>query len=136
MLVVYDSKTGNVKRFVSKLDVEHVQIRDGLVVDRPFVLITYTTGFGQVPQSTLKFLEDNGELLQGVAASGNTNWGVRYGLAGDQVAQMYSVPLLMKFELSGTKKDVERFIQEVKQIDYTHANSTRFTNANSQLDTA
>ncbi|GAA0135414.1 class Ib ribonucleoside-diphosphate reductase assembly flavoprotein NrdI [Paenibacillus sp. YSY-4.3] len=136
MLVVFDSKTGNVKRFVSKLDVEHIQIRDGLVVDQPFVLITYTTGFGQVPQTTLKFLEDNGELLQGVAASGNTNWGVRYGLAGDQVAEMYSVPLLMKFELSGTKKDVERFIQEVKQIDYTNANSTTFANANTQLDTA
>ncbi|WP_055107880.1 class Ib ribonucleoside-diphosphate reductase assembly flavoprotein NrdI [Paenibacillus ihumii] len=136
MLVVYDSKTGNVKRFVSKLDVEHVQIRDGLVVDRPFVLITYTTGFGQVPASTLEFLEANGDLLQGVAASGNTNWGVRYGLAGDQVAEMYSVPLLMKFELSGTKKDVERFKQEVMQIDYINASSTAYANTNSQLDTA
>ncbi len=136
MLVVFDSKTGNVKRFVSKLDVEHVQIQDGLILDQPFVLITYTTGFGQVPQTTLKFLEDNGELLQGVASSGNTNWGVRYGLAGDQVAEMYSVPLLMKFELSGTKKDVERFKQEVKQIVYTYSNPNTHPNANSQLDTA
>lgn len=136
MLVVFDSKTGNVKRFVSKLGLEHIQIRDGLVVNEPFVLITYTTGFGQVPASTLKFLEDNNELLQGVATSGNTNWGTRYGLAGDQVAEQYSVPLLMKFELSGTKQDVERFKQEVKQIVYTNANSNPRANANSKLDTA
>ncbi|MNJ67594.1 ribonucleotide reductase stimulatory protein [compost metagenome] len=82
----------------------------------------------------MKFLEDNGQLLQGVASSGNTNWGMRYGLAGDQVADKYSVPLLMKFELSGTKNDVERFKQEVNHIVYTNPNSN--TNSNSKLDTA
>lgn len=126
MLIVFDSKTGNVKRFVNKLELECVQITEGLTVDQPYVLITYTTGVGQVPQTTLKFLEENSRWLQGVASSGNMNWGARYGLAGDRVAEMYSVPLLMKFELSGTNKDVERFKQEVNQI----------VHATFQLDTA
>ncbi|GIP32257.1 class Ib ribonucleoside-diphosphate reductase assembly flavoprotein NrdI [Paenibacillus sp. J2TS4] len=119
MLIVFDSKTGNVKRFVSKLGRECVQITDGLTVDQPFILITFTTGVGQAPPTTLQFLENNGHLLQGVASSGNMNWGTRYGLAGDRIAEMYSVPLLMKFELSGTNKDVERFKQEVDNIVHT-----------------
>lgn len=124
VLIVYDSKTGNVKRFVSKLDMKSVQITENLAIDQPFILITYTTGFGQVPQSTLDFLGRNGHFLQGVATSGNMNWGTRYGLAADHVARLYSVPILMKFELSGTKKDVEGFIQEVNHIvTYTKVDS-------------
>lgn len=116
MLIVYDSKTGNVKRFVSKLHFPCVQIKEGLVINQPFILITYTTGFGQVPLSTLNFLEQNSHWLQGVAASGNMNWGTNYGRAADHIAQKFSVPLLMKFELSGTRSDVQRFIQEVNHI--------------------
>lgn len=126
MLIVFDSKTGNVKRFVNKLGMDSVQIADGLIVDQPFVLITFTTGFGQVPQSTLQFLEENSDWMQGVAVSGNMNWGTRFGLAGDRISDQYGVPLLMKFELSGTNKEVERFKQEVNDI----------VHANLKLDTA
>lgn len=119
MLVVFDSKTGNVKRFVNKLNMNVMQITDDLLIDEPFVLITYTTGVGQVPEATQRFLERNSHHMQAVAVSGNTNWGMRYGLAGDQIAEQYEVPLMMKFELSGMKKDVERFIQEVDHIVHT-----------------
>lgn len=124
VLIVFDSKTGNVKRFVSKLGLKSVQITENLVINQPYILITYTTGVGQVPQSTLMFLERNNQFLMAVATSGNMNWGTRYGLAADHVARMYSVPILMKFELSGTKKDVEKFIQEVSNIvTYTKVDS-------------
>lgn len=126
MLIAFDSKTGNVKRFVQKLDMECLQITADCVVDQPFILVTYTTGFGQAPQATLNFLAANGHLLQGVVSSGNMNWGARYGLAGDHIADMYGVPLLMKFELSGTNKDVMQFKQEVSQFVY----------ANRKMDTA
>ncbi len=119
VLIVYDSKTGNVKRFIGKLNkLDCVQITDGLIVDEPFVLVTYTTGFGQVPASTAQFLDRCGYLMRAVAASGNRNWGARYGLAADQVAAHYQVPILMKFELSGTSRDVERFYQEVNNHVY------------------
>lgn len=117
MLIAYDSKTGNVKRFVDKLGMECVRISADVELHEPFILITYTTGFGQAPQSTLEFLEEHSHLLQGVAASGNMNWGTRYGLAADHIARKYSVPVLMKFELSGTKRDIDNFIREVHYFD-------------------
>lgn len=118
MRIVYDSKTGNVKRFIQKLDMECIQITPDLQMDEPFILITYTTGFGQTPQMTDQFLTGNGHLLQAVVSSGNMNWGTRYGLAADRVAEQYGVPILMKFELSGTNRDVIRFKQEVNQFVY------------------
>lgn len=118
MLIVFDSRTGNVKRFVLKLGRECVQITEGLSINQPFVLVTYTTGAGQVPLTTERFLKENGKWLLGVASSGNMNWGMRYGLAGDRIAEHYSVPLLCKFELSGTWKDVEKFNREVETLVY------------------
>lgn len=116
LLIAYDSCTGNVKRFVGKLDHEHIRIDAELKVQRPFVLITYTTGFGQVPERTMRFLEQNAAWLRGVAASGNRNWGTRFGLAADHISRLFQVPILMKFELSGTASDVERFTREVDSL--------------------
>lgn len=120
MRIVYDSKTGSVKRFVQKLHVNGIQITNGLVMEGPYVLITYTTGFGQVPPTTERFLEHNAAWLRGVVSSGNQNWGLNYGRAADAIALKYDVPLLMKFELSGTKNDVQKLLQEVHRIVDTH----------------
>lgn len=112
-LVVFDSLTGNVKRFVSKLGFDTLKITDTLIVDQPYYLVTYTIGFGQVPKSTSRFLEKNGSLLLGVAASGNKNWGGSYAKSADLIAEQYNVPVVHKFELAGTVGDVEIFKQEV-----------------------
>lgn len=58
MLIAYDSKTGNVKRFINKLKlpaVQAVQIDEALTLNEPFVLVTYTTGFGQIPDKVVHF---------------------------------------------------------------------------------
>jgi len=112
-LIAYDSKTGNVRRFVEKLNMRMIQIEDKMTLDEPFVLITYTTGFGQVPAKVLSFLQKNHRHLIGVSASGNRNWGEGFARSADLIAKLYKVPVLSKFELSGTKQDVERFKQEV-----------------------
>jgi protein involved in ribonucleotide reduction len=52
-----------------------------------------------------------------VAASGNRNWGSRYALSADRVAEQYKVPVLGKFELAGTASDVEYFVREVRRIE-------------------
>ncbi|SMG50754.1 class Ib ribonucleoside-diphosphate reductase assembly flavoprotein NrdI [Paenibacillus aquistagni] len=119
MRIIFDSKTGNVKRFVGKLDMECTQITPELEIEVPYILITYTTGFGQTPQMTKDFLSRNGRLPLAVASSGNMNWGNNYGRAANLIAEQYGVPVLMKFELSGTQKDVVRFKQGVDQIVYT-----------------
>lgn len=56
--IIFDSKTGNVQRFVNKTDFQLIRKVDEIEdLDTPFVLVTYTTNFGQVPASTQAFLE-------------------------------------------------------------------------------
>lgn len=116
MIIAYDSKTGNVKRFVKKLNLKSFQIEDNIVCKEPFVLITYTTGFGNIPQKTLEFLKNNYPFLIGVSASGNRNWGSSFAKSGDTISQQYNIPLLSKFELSGTNQDVEQFLLALNQL--------------------
>lgn len=116
MLIAYDSKTGNVKRFISKLKLPAVQIEEQMTIDEPYVLVTYTTGFGQIPAKVSSFLEHNHAGLRGIAASGNKNWGELFAHSADLIAERYNVPVIGKFELSGTFGDVERIKQEVSRV--------------------
>jgi len=120
MKLVYASRTGNVKRFIGKVHFPSDVITDELTVDEPFVLLTYTDKFGQVPELVTEFLERSPlhkENLQGVAASGNRNWGNEYfARSADIISEQYNVPVLHKFELAGFKKDVETFTKRVEEI--------------------
>jgi protein involved in ribonucleotide reduction len=117
MVIVYSSMTGNVKRFVNKVKLPSIQIQDGLKVEEPFVLITYTTGFGNIPENVEKFLEKNNKHLKGVSASGNRNWGNLYAASADKIANIYKVPVLSKFELAGTNRDVQYFLEGVEKLE-------------------
>lgn len=110
MNVIWFSKTGNVKRFVEKINDDNMNILNGAeeIADEPFLLITYNAGMGQVPEEVDKFLRDHSRNLIGVATSGNRNWGSYFGKAGDTISNQYDVPIF-KFEMSGTKEDVEKF---------------------------
>lgn len=115
--IVFDSKTGNVERFIAQLsDLHSIRITPNLIVTEPFMLVTYTTGFGNVPQTVKNFLHDNHQYLCGVSASGNKNWGDLFGQAADTISQAYMVPILSKFEMSGTSADVEYFKERVYQV--------------------
>ncbi|XAK55517.1 class Ib ribonucleoside-diphosphate reductase assembly flavoprotein NrdI [Bacillus inaquosorum] len=121
MIITYESKTGNVKRFVKalqeELDIEAIEITDDTIITQEFIHITYTIGFGEVPERTLNFIKKYKNKIRGVAVSGNKVWGDNYGLAGDKLSAKFHIPLLLKFELSGTKQDLEKIVQEVKLID-------------------
>lgn len=116
LLVIFDSLTGNVQRFINKLSMRNAKISTDLIVSEPFVLITYTTGFGEIPESVKKFLILNHTHLKGVIGSGNKNWGSFYCGSAETISKQYDVPLLHKFELSGSQKDVEKIKQEVLNI--------------------
>ncbi|MBN2979945.1 MULTISPECIES: class Ib ribonucleoside-diphosphate reductase assembly flavoprotein NrdI [Cohnella] len=117
MLIAYDSKTGNVRRFIAKLNMPSVQIDENMSVEEPFVLVTYTTGFGQAPERVMKFLNRNHRQLKGVSASGNRNWGDGFAKSADTISSLYGVPVITKFELSGTTRDVEHFVRGVNDIE-------------------
>ncbi|CAL8901994.1 MULTISPECIES: class Ib ribonucleoside-diphosphate reductase assembly flavoprotein NrdI [Bacillus] len=121
MLITYDTLTGNVQRFVDKITnnkyLNVKEITEDTMITEPFIHITYTIGFGEVPKLTQIFIHNNKEKLRGICSSGNKNWGNNFGLAADKIANQYRVPILLKFELAGTDSDVAKFLQEVKFID-------------------
>lgn len=123
MLVVYfSSATENTKRFVEKLGLPAKRIplrrtEPELVVDEPYVLICPTYGGGAtisggnsrpVPGQVIRFLnnEGNRSLIRGVIASGNSNFGGDYCLAGPVISDKCKVPYLYRFELMGSAEDV------------------------------
>ena len=123
-IVYFSSTTRNTERFVQKLDIPAARIplrrADApLTVDEPFVLVCPTYGGGAsstggnsrpVPKQVIQFLNDpsNRELLRGVIAAGNINFGEDFCKAGDIISAKCQVPHMYKFELFGTPRDVQR----------------------------
>ena len=125
MLVVYfSSATGNTHRFVEKLGLPSARIPlrrgdDSLTVDEPYVLVCPTYGGGAslnhensrpVPVQVIRFLNNkvNRDLLRGVIAAGNSNFGPDFCKAGDVIAAKTGAPYLYRFELMGSEEDVEK----------------------------
>lgn len=117
MNIVYESKTGNVKRFCDKLSAFGLPVYSiDEAPNEPFVLITYTTLMGSTPNKTELFLMDKYTLCRGVASSGNRNWGNLFAKAADNISKTFGIPVLHKFELSGLQSDVDKLIEEVTRI--------------------
>lgn len=122
IVIAYDSRTGNVERFIKKMKKEvedrnsdkfswkFYKVEEDLILDEDFHFITFTTNFGEVPLKTKIFVGKNYEKMQSVSSSGNMNWGTMYGRAANRIKKDYDIPILMKFELSGTRNDVEKII--------------------------
>ncbi|MFT8319037.1 MAG: class Ib ribonucleoside-diphosphate reductase assembly flavoprotein NrdI [Sporolactobacillus sp.] len=117
MLILYETMTGNVKRFLAKTGLPHTPIESMETVSQPFILVTNTIGFGNAPDNVQDFLKKNGHYLVAVAASGNRNWGRNFAHAADALASAYHVPVLYKFELGGTAEDVIKFKERVNAYD-------------------
>lgn len=119
MKIIYFSKTGNIKRFINNLGqnlYDHQQGHEDLVVTEPILLITYTTGMGEVPSDVLNFCEKNHQYIDYVMASGNRNWGTLFAKSGDIIASKFNAELLYKFELSGNMKDLSNVNKILKEI--------------------
>ncbi|XXS42077.1 class Ib ribonucleoside-diphosphate reductase assembly flavoprotein NrdI, partial [Staphylococcus aureus] len=105
MKIIYFSFTGNVRRFIKRTELENtleITAENCMEpVHEPFIIVTGTIGFGEVPEPVQSFLEVNHQYIRGVAASGNRNWGLNFAKAGRTISEEYNVPLLMKFELHG-----------------------------------
>jgi|SRR5690606_30298903 len=114
----YDSKTGNVQRFINKVVLitgwKAHKIEPGIKIQEDGHLITYTTKMGSVPETTSLFMDEHAQNIFSVTSSGNRNWGKNFGLAANKVSDGYDVPLAMKFELSGTMEDINQFIEIIK----------------------
>ena len=118
--IYYDSKTGNVERFINKLRLlknwEFVKIDDKFIAENKGHLVTFTTNFGEIPKTTEKFLENNADKLLSVSSSGNMNWGQLYALAANKISELYNIPIIIKFELAGLNSEIEMFVNKVEEI--------------------
>lgn len=121
-IVYFSNLTNNTHRFVQKLNldqgIQRIPVKGDFEeqLQLPYVLITPTYGNRGVPVQVVKFLRNpkNRQLLTGVIASGNTNFGDDYAKAGHVISQMFKVPLLYTFELLGTRDDVENIEKGLK----------------------
>ena len=113
MYIYYDSKTGNVERFINKIkkikeDWIFIKINPELKIENEGHLIIFTTKIGEVAE--------NRKYIKSVSSSGNMNWGIYFALAADKVSKEFNIPLGMKFELSGTQIQVNEYIKYVEEI--------------------
>ena len=134
-IVFFSNVSGYTHRFVQKLAAsgfapaaaaQRIPIfeRDGhLSVGAAYILITPTYGGGaggrgDVPKQVIRFLNDekNRSLLRGVIGAGNLNFGRDFAIAADIIAAKCQVPLIDKFEVSGTLQDIERITQKLELL--------------------
>lgn len=93
-----------------------------LAVSEPYVLVVPTYGGGRgtsaVPKQVIKFLNDpeNRQWIRGVVATGNTNFGAAYCLAGDIISDKCEVPVLYRLEILGTDEDVANVQQIIEDM--------------------
>lgn len=134
-LVYFSSVSENTRRFVAKVGLPATRIplhphREGMPeITEPYVLIVPTYGGGEragaVPRQVVRFLnlQANRALLRGVIASGNTNFGADYCLAGRVISAKCQVPELYRFELLGTDRDVRAVREGLKRFWTPHSSA-------------
>ncbi|HCC5865930.1 TPA: class Ib ribonucleoside-diphosphate reductase assembly flavoprotein NrdI [Klebsiella aerogenes] len=126
LIVYFSSSSENTHRFVQRLALPAVRIplneRERIQVDKPYILIVPSYGgggtAGAVPRQAIRFLNDphNRQLIHGVIAAGNRNFGEAYGRAGEVIAQKCGVPYLYRFELMGTQQDIDNVRKGVSEF--------------------
>ncbi|MCI1218832.1 MAG: class Ib ribonucleoside-diphosphate reductase assembly flavoprotein NrdI [Bifidobacterium crudilactis] len=135
-IVYFSSASENTARFVANchlqdegINVYRIPLRRSqgdLHVREPYVLMVPTYGGGNakkaVPVQVRKFLNDpdNRAGIRGVVASGNTNFGDAFCMAGDIVARKCKVPFLYYFELMGTKEDETKVRNGMRDFFLNH----------------
>ena len=115
-MIVYTSRTGNVKYICDKLNIETVNINEVVELD-DFLIFTYTDRIGEVPLQVLEFMEKHHEKCKGVIASGNTNFGNNnFCKSADILSDKYNIPIIHKIELRGFKSDYELIERKYKEL--------------------
>lgn len=116
-MIIYASRTGNVRYIINKLQLPNKEIQPELKVMEPYLLFTYTDGLGDIPEMVENFLKTNAFYCKGVVASGNSNFGHDcFCMAADKISEQYNVPIVRKIELRGFQKDYDAIIHFYQQV--------------------
>lgn len=123
MIIVYLSLTGNVRKFVEKTEMKGIELE----YSNPFVevnndfLIIVPSYDDDITTFFSKFIEYKNNLanLRAVVGSGNRNFDKDFCFNAEELATKYNKPLILKFEFSGTEKEMDNFRKEVLTIEVT-----------------
>lgn len=121
MRIVYFSLTGNVRRFVQRLDrfpaLEITAANPFIEMEEPFVFIAPAYE-KEVTDIAWDFMEtgQNAKRCQGVIGSGNLNFDALYIYTAKDLAHDFAVPLLDSFEYFGTTLDQKRIEEKLYAI--------------------
>lgn len=125
-LVYFSSQSENTHRFVMRTGLPALRIplnnQQPFTVSEPYILVVPSYGGGStrgaVPAQVIRFLNDaaNRQLIRGVIAAGNRNFGEGFCLAGSIIAHKCQVPCLYRFELLGTSEDIANVSQGVTEF--------------------
>lgn len=116
-MIIYASRTGNVRYIVSKLDLPSIEITESLIVNEPYIIFTYTDKLGEVPNKVEDFLQMNHKFCKGVIASGNSNFGKKmFCESADKISRQYNVPILHKVELRGFQHDYDLIVERYNKF--------------------
>lgn len=107
-MIIYASRTGNVEYVVQQLGLPNQKIENTFQVKEDYILFSYTDKLGEVPEEVANFLQQNAAHCKGVISSGNSNFGVNFGKAGDIISKELGVPLIAKVDLRGTQNDYDK----------------------------
>ncbi len=118
MLVLYASKTGNIEKFLKKTGINPIlKINDGNEpLKEDCILLTYTTGIGEIPEEISMFVKNHHSKIKGVIGSGNKNWGLAFCNSAKIINKQYNIPILMTFEMSGNTHDIRKFIEIYEKL--------------------
>lgn len=87
-LVAYYSYTHKTENFINRLK-QNKGIRTANIekddISEPYVLITPTYSFGEIPSPVQDFLNKHNNNLIAVMSSGNRNWGDNFAKAGELI---------------------------------------------------
>lgn len=117
-MIVYASRTGNVQNIIDRLDISSYKLERGLIVDKPFLLATYTDNLGDAPKEVLEFLRYNNNYknLKGVFASGNKNFGEHFCASATKISEWYKVPMIRMVDLRGDSGDIKEIEKQYNII--------------------
>ena len=89
------------------------------------VLPTYGGGNegSSIPKQVVKFLNNpiNRQHIKAVIGGGNTNFGTHYCRAAELVSQKLGVPLIYRFEITGTPEDVAEAKERIEAFGMASA---------------
>jgi protein involved in ribonucleotide reduction len=110
MKIAYYSESGNVESFAQQINADIVEIQEGdEVINEEFILITPTTGVGEIPDYVMDFLDidENKDNCLCACVSGSMDWEDSYCGAAEQLNDEYNIETILKFENEGTQEDVD-----------------------------